>query len=325
MWENLIDSLNVVLPMFLLMSFGYVLRILKFLPESFYTNAEKFIFKIALPCQLFMSIAFADKSGGGEMYLETTLFCAIGTAVAFLLGLVFVPIMVKDNGLRGAIIQNTFRSNLVILGVPLIENLAGAEGIVLFSVMIPSNIILTNVFAVVELNIFAPADCKRSVKDILLTTTKSVVTNPLIIATLLALPLFLTGFEFPESASFVESTLSSISGTTQALALISLGAGFSFSSLRGKLNYSLATTVYKLVILPIIAVAVAHYAIGFTGLPLSVVFIVFGTPSAVAGYVMAKNMKSDAECASQELLLSTIFCSFTLFLGFFVLKTLNWI
>ena len=258
MWENLIDSLNVVLPMFLLMSFGYVLRVLKFLPESFYRDAEKFIFKIALPCQLFASIAFADKSGSGEMYLETTLFCAIGTAVAFLLGLVFVPLMVKDNALRGAIVQNTFRSNLVILGVPLIENLAGAEGLVLFSVMIPSNIILTNIFSVVELNIFAPSDHKRSFKEIFITTTKSVVTNPLIIATLLAFPFLLIDFEFPASVSFFESTLSSISGTTQALALISLGAGFSFSSLRGKLGYSVATTIYKLVILPLIAVPIAH-------------------------------------------------------------------
>ena len=314
MWENLIDSLNVVLPMFLLMSFGYVLRILKFLPESFYRDAEKFIFKIALPCQLFASIAFADKSGSGEMYLETTLFCAIGTAVAFLLGLVFVPLMVKDNALRGAIVQNTFRSNLVILGVPLIENLAGAEGLVLFSVMIPSNIILTNIFSVVELNIFAPSDHKRSFKEIFITTTKSVVTNPLIIATIVAFPFLLIDFEFPASVSFFESTLSSISGTTQALALISLGAGFSFSSLRGKLGYSVATTIYKLVILPLIAVPIAHYAFGFTGLLLSIVFIVFGTPSAVAGYIMAKNMKSDAECAGQVLLLSTVFCSFTLFL-----------
>ena len=325
MWENLIDSLNVVLPMFLLMSFGYVLRIVKFLPESFYRDAEKFIFKIALPCQLFVNIAFADKSGGGEMYLETTLFCAIGTVAAFLLGLVFVPLMVKDNGLRGAIIQNTFRSNLVILGVPLIEHLAGAEGLVLFSVMIPSNIILTNVFSVVELNLFAPSDHKRSTKELLLTTTKSVLTNPLVIATLLAFPLLLINFELPESFGFFESTLSSVSNTTQALALISLGAGFSFSSLRGKLKFSLATALYKTVLLPILAVVTAHYGFGFTGLPLSIVFIVFGTPAAVAGYVMAKNMKSDAECASQTLLISTLLCSFTLFAGFFILKTLGWI
>ena len=325
MWENFIDSLNVVLPMFLLMSFGYVLRVLKFLPESFYRDAEKFIFKIALPCQLFMSIAFADKSGGGEMYFETALFCAIGTVVAFLIGLVFVPLIVKDNGLRGAIVQNTFRSNLVILGIPLVENLAGAEGRVLFAVMITANIILTNVFSVIELNIFAPSDHKRSYKEIVLTTTKSVLTNPLIIAALLAFPFLFINFELPESVSFFESTLSSISGTTQALSLISLGAGFSFSSLRGKLKFSLLTTAYKLVILPLIAVPIAHYAFGFTGLPLSIVFIVFGTPAAVSGYIMAKNMKSDAECAGQVLLLSTVLCSFTLFLGFFVLKTLKWI
>lgn len=325
MWENFIDSLNVVLPMFLLMSFGYVLRVINFLPESFYRDAEKFVFRIALPVQLFMNIAFADKSGNGGEYLKTVLFCSFATVVAFAFGLAVVPLIVKDNGLRGAIVQNTFRSNLVVLGIPLIENIAGSQGKAMFSVIIPAIVIITNVSSVIELNIFAPSECKRSNKEIFVSTLKSVVTNPLIIATVLAFPFLLIDFEIPESMSFFKSTLSYVSSTTQALSLISLGAGFSFAALRGKMKFSLPTAIYKIAILPLIAVPIAHYAFGLTGIPLSIVFIVFGTPSAVSSYIMAKSMKSDGECASQILLLSTMLCSFTLFLGFFVLKTLNWI
>ena len=325
MWENFIDSINVVLPMFLLMVFGYILRLLKFLPESFYQNAEKFVFKVALPCQLFMNIAFADNGGSSADYFKTTVFCAVATVCAFLLGLAVVPLIVKDNGARGAVIQNCFRSNLVVLGIPLIENVAGSAGKTLFSLTIPATIVITNVLSVIELNLFAPSEHKRSAKELAVSTLRSVVTNPLIIATVLGLPFLIFGIEIPESMSFVHTTLNCVSSTTQALALISLGAGFSFVALKGKLQFSLPTAIYKIAILPLIIVPIAHYLFGFTGTPLAIVFIIFATPSAVSSYIMAKNMKSDAECASQILLLSTMLCSFTLFTGFFVLKTLGWI
>ena len=49
-------------------------------------------------------------------------------------------------------------------------------------------------------------------------------------------------------------------------------------------------------------------------------FIIFGGPAAVSSYIMAKQMKSDYELASQILLISTLMSLFTLFLGIFVLK-----
>ena len=90
-------------------------------------------------------------------------------------------------------------------------------------------------------------------------------------------------------------------------------------------KYSLPTAIYKTVILPIIAVLVAHLGFGFRGTELAVIFILFGAPSAVSSYIMAKTLKSDAEVASQTLLLSTLLCTATLFVAILVLKTLSWI
>ena len=50
-------------------------------------------------------------------------------------------------------------------------------------------------------------------------------------------------------------------------------------------------------------------------------FIVFGGPAAVSSYIMAKQMKSDHELASQILLISTLMSLFTMFAGIFILRT----
>ena len=64
---------------------------------------------------------------------------------------------------------------------------------------------------------------------------------------------------------------------------------------------------------------------GYRGISLGLVFVVFDSPVAVSSYIMAKNMNSDHSLAAQILLLSTLFCLGTMFLGLFLLKTMNFI
>ena len=326
MWQkNLIDSVNIVLPIFLLVALGYLLKRLKFASDKFYEDAEKFVFKIALPCQLFLSVAFSSVNVGEVDYARLIVFCILSVTLAFLLGVLVVPMLVKDNSARGAIIQNTFRSNFAVLGIPLAYNIAGDAGKVTISILMPFVIIMFNAYSVIELNIFAPRESKKTMGQLALSTLKSVVTNPLIVSVVAGLPFLLTGWRPPSELSFFKSTVEYLSDTTQALVLVALGAGFSFVSLRGKLKYSLPTAIYKTVVLPIIAVLVARLGFGFGGTELAVIFILFGAPSAVSSYIMAKTLKSDAEVASQTLLLSTLLCTVTLFVAILVLKTLSWI
>ncbi len=325
MWQNFIDSVNIVLPIFLLVVLGYILKRLRFASDKFYEEAEKFVFNIALPCQLFLSVAFKDGNTDSINYTGLIIFCVVSVTVAFLIGLLVVPLIIKDNGVRGAVIQNTFRSNFAVLGIPLAFNIAGAAGKTAISILMPFVIIMFNAYSVIEFNIFAPRESKKTAGELILSTVRSVATNPLIIAVLLGLPFLLTGWRPPAELSFIESTASHLSDTTQALILIALGAGFSFKSLRGKLRFSLPTALYKILVLPAVAVVLAHMVFGFSGAELAVIFVMFGSPSAVSSYIMAKKLGSDGEVASQILLLSTLLCTFTLFVGIFILKTLSWI
>ena len=58
--ENFIYSLNVTMPIFLVMVIGYVLKQIGMLNDNFVTVANRFNFKVTLPFMLFQDIAGVD-------------------------------------------------------------------------------------------------------------------------------------------------------------------------------------------------------------------------------------------------------------------------
>lgn len=316
MLENLLFSVNAVLPIFLLVGLGWLLKKKSFLPDAFYSGSEKFVFKIGLPCMLFMNVAESTVEHLANN-VPLVIFCSVSVVVAFFLLVLIVPLFVKDNDKRGAFIQGAYRSNFGILGLPLAANLFGAEGTATAAILMPAAILFFNVLAVVILTVYAPNDVKKKPSVLVRDIALSVVTNPLIIAVVAGLPFLFFDIELP---LFVSKTANDLSGTVSALALISLGAGFNRESLVGKVKYSLAAAAIKTAVIPTLAV-LAAYLCGFRGVGLGLVFILFGSPTAVSSYIMAKNMKSDHEMAGQILLLSTLMCLLTLFLGIFLLRS----
>jgi predicted permease len=91
-----------------------------------------------------------------------------------------------------------------------------------------------------------------------------------------------------------------------------------------KLGKAVISASLKVIIIPAIAVIIA-VLMGFRDVQLGMILITFGSPMAVTGYIMAKNMGSDAALAAQILLISTVMCAFTMFLGIFVLASFAFI
>lgn len=317
MLENFIYSANTVLPIFVMVVLGYVLKHKKFFDDLFFAQCEKFVFKIALPCMLFLEVARAG--GAADFNFRLVAFCCISITLMVILLCLIVPRIVSGQDKCGAIIQGIYRSNFAVLGVPLATNMFGEAGSSAIAMIMPFVIVLFNVYAVIVLSIFAPHDAKLSPKQLTGRTVRTIVTNPLIIAVVLALPFLLLDWKIP---TLLEKSATYLSNTTFALSLVSLGSTITLQSLRGKLRYSLSAALIKMVGLPLLFLAIG-VLLGFEGVDLGVIFILCGTPSAVSSYIMAKNMKSDYELAGQILLLTTLLCIFTLFSGVFLLKTLS--
>ena len=301
------------MPLILLVILGYVIKKSGILPSDFFTAAEKLVFKIALPCSLFLSVSKADPYQTFSPKL--ILFVVVGTLAAVALVGLTAPLFIKDNAERGAFIQGAYRSNFALLGTPLAQRLFPTSGGAVASSLMPFTIPLFNVIAVIVLSIFAPKDKKLSPGKIVLKTVKGIVTNPLIIGIVLALPFMLLRIQLPTIAT---ATLGYVGGLASPLALICIGASIASGMEVRKLGKAVVSAALKVIIVPAIAVVIA-IMMGFRDVQLGMILITFGSPMAVTGYIMAKNMGSDEKLAGQILLISTVLCAFTLFAGIYLL------
>lgn len=317
MLESFIYSLNIIAPIFIIVLLGAILKKVNFINDNFILICDRLVFKICLPCLLFLDIATTGNIAGVDVGL--IVFCVCTVTVSFILPCIFVPFFIKDNAKRGAFIQGMFRSNAAILGMTLAANMFGESGTSAVAMILPFVVTLFNIYSVIILSLYAPAEAKLSHDELIKRIVKSIATNPLIIAILLALVWRMTGFTMP---LLLDRSLGYLSGLTMPLALLSLGANFTFESLRGRVGPAVVSSVFKTVVIPGFTILAAVF-LGYRGVALGAVFIIFGGPTAVSSYIMAKQMKSDYLLASQILLISTLMSLFTLFLGIFLLKEFN--
>ena len=316
MLSNLTYSVNAILPIFLLAVLGALFRKTGKIDDRFVDTADWLMFKIALPVMLFQEVAGSSLSD--SLDLKLILFLIVSVTLSFLLTSVVVSVTVRDRSKRGALIQGCCRSNFAILGVPIAVNMFGDIGGETIAIAMPFVILMFNTYSVIILTVYSGDSDKRLDRGTVIGILKNIATNPLIIGILLGVVFLLAKIPIPAAA---DKTLTYLANLTTPLALISLGANFRMESLKGRVGYALIGALTKTVILPAAAVTPAAL-IGLRGPSLGVVLICFGAPTAVSSYIMAKKMGNDHELAAQILLLSTLFCVLTIFVGIFILRTL---
>lgn len=309
--KNLILSANVVLPLFLLMVVGFVLRKTNVLEEKTLKQMNKSIFNVFLPALIFYNVYTSEISDIFDMKLVA--FSVVSILAVFLILLIVIPLTEKDNRKRGVMIQGIFRSNFVIFGIPLSVSLFGdsivGSAAVLIAVVVP----VFNFLAVISLEIFRKG--KPDFKKII----KGIITNPLIISSALGLGAMFLSLKLPK---VVEDTISSLSKIATPLALVVLGGSINFSKVAGNIKQLIICVVSRLILVPAVFLTLAVMA-GFRNAELAVLISVFASPTAVSSFTMAQQMGGDDELAGEIVVFGTTFCIVTVFLWVFVLKQLS--
>ena len=317
MTENLLYCVNTVVPIFILVFLGQLFLRVKLLDSAFFDKAERFVFKVALPCSLFLSVHNAEAADAFDPRLM--LFCAAFCLLNALLPCLIVPFFIKDNPRRGAFIQGVYRSNFAILGIPLVKRMFPTTGEAVAASVVPIAIPAFNIIAVILLTVFSPEEKKASVGETAKRALLGVIKNPLIIGVILGMPFMLTGGRLPD---IPDTGIKYRADLCTPLALMCLGASIHFDRFKGRIGLAALASFFKIAVAPALALTLAAL-LGMRGAQLGTVLIMFGGPMAVSGYIMAKNMKSDHELAGQILLLSTLFCILTMFIAIYVLKALS--
>ena len=73
MWDILLTSVNAVAPIILLILLGYLLKKYNFLSKEFIKIGNKFVFKVCLPCMLFINI-YDSMNNFADIRLDVVFF-----------------------------------------------------------------------------------------------------------------------------------------------------------------------------------------------------------------------------------------------------------
>lgn len=300
--DSLFISLNVVLPLFLMMAAGYVIRLTGLLNEISARQVNKCIFKVFLPLMIFINIY--DTGTSADLRNDLLFYAAAGVLVEFLISLVLVLLTEQDNSRRGVMLQGMFRSNFVLYGIPVSMALYGDRAAGTASLLIAVIIPMFNALAVLALEMF------NGQRPNLWKVLFGIITNPLIIASLLGMLWNYFGWRLP---NVLHSTMSTLGGIATPLAFVVLGASLSFGETGRCIRQLLITLLVKLIIYPAAFVGTA-IMLGFRGASLAVLLTVFGSPIAVSSFTMAQQMGGDDQLAGQLVVFSLVLSIGTMFL-----------
>ena len=305
MAESLIFSLNSTMPLFFIMLLGYLLHRKQFLTDDFVAMANKFVFNVALPVQLFRDLATMDVRASFDA--KYVLFCAAATTSSILVIWALAKLFLKEKHIVGEFVQACYRSSAAILGAAFIQNIYGTSG--MSGLMILGSVPLYNIFAVIILTLESPAmDAKSGMGEKIKKSLKGIVTNPILLGIAAGFVWSLLRLPMPTMAN---KTLSSLAGMTSPLALLAIGAGFKGREALGYLKPTAVATVTKLVILPAIFLPMAvHF--GFTDQKLVALLVMLGSVTTPAGYVMAKQMGHEGTLTGSVCVTTTVFSALTL-------------
>lgn len=309
--ENLILSLNVVLPLFLTMSLGYLLKQLNMFDDNTLDIMNNVTFKSFLPLLLFYNIYKTDLKG--SFNLNLIVFALICVVSLYLVLYLIVPLIEKDNKKRGALLQGLFRSNFVIFGIPVTESLFGSEKVGVTALLIAVVVPLFNILSVIALETFRGK--KPNFKKIL----KGIIKNPLIIASCIGILSLLLNIKLPSS---IEKTISDISKIATPLSLILLGASFKFNEIRKYIKQTSIAVIGKTLLIPSIMLPIC-VMLGYRDVELATLMIIFAAPTAISSFTMAQQMDSDSDLAGQIVVFTSGFCVITVFIWIFILKQMN--
>lgn len=311
MASNFIVAVSAVIPLFFLMSIGAVVKRLRLLTEEELNHMNRMVFRVFFFCMMFYNIYMMDIETSFQPGL--ILFGSLGVLAVFALATAFVCAFEKEDRRRGAMIQAIYRSNYVIMGIPLVGNIFGDGALAVPSMMIAVTVPIYNILAVFVLETF------RGGKFDFLGILLGVLKNPMIVGAILGGVFLLLGIPVPEP---VLKPIRQVAAATTPVALIILGASFRGGSYHMHLKQLVACVLGRLILVPAAMVGLAIY-LGFRGVELVTLLAIFATPCAVASFAMAQQMGSDAELAGNCVVYTSALSCFTIFGWVFVLKTLG--
>lgn len=312
MEQHFIVAVKAIIPLFILIGMGIYVRWRKMLTDTELQHVNAMVFRVFFFCMMFYN-----------MYTTTIATAFRPRLMAFTVTALFVMLLIsgivvctveKDNRSRGAMLQGLFRSNFVLLGLPLVENIFGPEAVAVPTMMIA---VVSPIYNIVSIFILESFRGKGHFS--LASSFAKVLQNPMIVGALLGLFFVITGISVPEP---LLKPVRQIAYCTSPVALLILGASFRFGTVSEEKRNLAILVLGRLLVIPALVMGTAYY-MGFRGVDFVTILCIFATPCAVASFAMAQQLGSNAELAGNGVVVTSAFSSITLFFWVVLFKALG--
>lgn len=277
-----LPTLAVLVPVLALILLGAAMKRCGFPGNGFWRPAERLTYFVLFPALIATTLASADLSDTPWPAMAAAICLSIVVAVAALFGA--SPWLRVDGPRLTSLCQGAIRMNTYV-GLSVAGGLAGEEGLAHAAVAIAVIVPLVNLTCVVALARLgeSPSEKRPGV-------LWSLITNPLIVASLLGVALNVAGVSDPPVVGPVAKTLGR---AALPLGLLAVGAALRWEAIGAIRLPELAVSAVKLALLPTICACLLSW-MQVDGVAAMVGVLFTALPTAPSSYLLARQMGGDA-------------------------------
>ena len=276
-----------ILPIFLIIVLGNLLRRIRLVPDAGWAALDQISYWVLYPTLLFATIFHADFTALRLDAMLAALLASIFVMAA--LTLATWPLWRAGGGATGPEFSSIFQTSLRwngFIALAVAQKIYPPEGVAVVALAMAVIIIPLNVMSVAVVSRFGGrnADWPK--------VMRATATNPLILGVALAIVL-----RFVLSAGLYEPIDAAIGLVAQAaigMALLAIGAGLRPGDVLKPRLALWVPVLLKLAVLPALLAATA-YGLGVRGPELVYLVLCASVPTAMNGYVLARQLGGDAE------------------------------
>ncbi len=291
----MLETLQAVVPVFLLIFVGAIALRSGFLPAAFWRDAEKLLYFVLFPCLLLATVARARL---GDLQILPMAAAILGAmALMTLLMLLLRPWLKVSGAVFTSCYQGVIRMN-TYLAFAVAAALGGQAAVEATAVAVALFVPTANLLCVTILVRYAGQEGDGSP---IRRTLLAIGRNPLILSILGGLLLNVSGIGLPPVAG---PMLDILGEAALGLGLIAVGAGLDFKTARSSSRAVFLTVILKLLVMPALAWGLSRL-FGLEGAGSFAVVLLNAMPTAGAAYILARQLGGDAPLMASIITLET--------------------
>lgn len=297
--------LSVVVPVFAFIALGYAVIRGRILGEDTGDALADFVFTIAVPCLLFRSLGTMQLPPLSPWPFWGTYFGGVALTIA-------TAVLLTERGFgrdaRAGVIgaMSASFSNLIMVGVPVVNQAFGQEGLVTLFMLITIHLPVMMTISALMIEFAEHRDGTAAgrlrVGAALRRVARGLARNPLVIAIVAGLAFRATGLSL---TGIARDVIDRIAATAIPLALVALGMSLHRYGVRGNAQHGLALGALKLLVLPGVVYALGVHVFALPPVATAVAVLAAACPTGVNAYLIAARFQTGLALSANTISITT--------------------